>query len=236
MRVGEGTGGISLAEALVSLLIGLLLLHLSLTSMARMRAVQSRVTSRAEFVGSMRLFRAVVRGELRLGIPGRDELLEADSLSLRAFRGTAVVCRRESPTEYLVSFRGYRAPDTSKDSVLAVGSLGQTEVVGLLSGRPVPDRCDAGAGGSAAVWLLDRELRSAPVILRLFERGSYHLARLALRYRSGRGGRQPLTPEVLATPASRWTRGGDSYRVELVPLDSTSSASWIGYLAPASTR
>jgi hypothetical protein len=32
----------------------------------------------------------------------------------------------------------------------------------------------------------------------LFEAGSYHLSEGALRYRRGRGGRQPLTEEVLA--------------------------------------
>ncbi len=50
------------------------------------------------------------------------------------------------------------------------------------------------------MWELDPPVPGA-VIGRLFERGSYHLAAGAFRYRPGRGGRQPLTAQVLHTEA-----------------------------------
>ncbi len=178
-----GRSGTSLAEAPVALLIGLLVLQLALTSLARMRGVQSRLTSRAEFIGSMRVLRQTIRQEIRVGLRERDAVLGADSISLRAFRGTAIVCRRESPTDYLLSFRGYRTSDTSKDSVLVIGPDGQTEVAALLSSGQTPDQCDGGAGASARVWRLDRETRADAVVIRLFERGSYHLSGSALQYR-----------------------------------------------------
>ena len=55
---------------------------------------------------------------------------------------------------------------------------------------------DAGVGSVGERWRLGAA-PADPVLLRLFETGSYHLSGGALRYRRGSGGRQPLTAAVL---------------------------------------
>jgi hypothetical protein len=56
----------------------------------------------------------------------------------------------------------------------------------------------------------------APVLVRLYERGTYYLADGAFRYRRGAGGRQPLTPERVAPGSGfRPVVGGVEIRVRV---------------------
>ncbi len=71
------------------------------------------------------------------------------------------------------------------------------------------------------------------VLARLFERGSYHVSGAALRYRRGRGGRQPLTPEVFDTPPSGFVKEGGSLALEWMRLRDGGEWHWLGQLAAA---
>ena len=72
----------------------------------------------------------------------------------------------------------------------------------------------AGTGGSLERWTLSDTVAGATLV-RLFERGSYHLSDDALRYRIGSGGRQPLTAPRFDPARSGIVRSGRS-RVLLV--------------------
>jgi hypothetical protein len=50
-------------------------------------------------------------------------------------------------------------------------------------------------GGDPELWSVDPPVPGA-LVVRVFERGSYHVSGGALRYRRGMGGRQPLTLDV----------------------------------------
>jgi hypothetical protein len=60
------------------------------------------------------------------------------------------------------------------------------------------------------------------VLVRFFERGSYHLADDAFRYRRGGGGRQPLTVERIG-PGSGFSFAGEALHVTLEVLASPDS-------------
>ncbi len=222
--------GASLPEAIVALVVGLLVLQLGLATLARLRAAQADLAARADELVALRISRHVLRRELRHGLPGRDWSADADSLSLRAFRGTAIVCAADSvAAAVVVSYRGDRAPDPSKDSVLLVTADGRSAVRALAGTGVAPTPCPGSPAGATARWRLDLGAPTGTVVARLFERGSYHLSGAALRYRRGASGRQPLTPEVWST-ASDWDISAERLGVGLVPSVG-SSGQWSGFLA-----
>lgn len=229
--VAAGSGaraGASLAEAVVALLVGLLVLQLGLATLARFRAARADLEARTDALVALRMGRHVLRRELRHSFAGRDWVAASDSLALRAFRGTALVCASDSAAaELVVSYRGDRMPDSSKDSLLLVTETGVTVVRALAGVGSAPSPC--AAPGAAARWRLDRGAPSGTVLARLFERGSYHLSGAALRYRPGASGRQPLTPEVLSA-AARFDVTPERVGVELVPWP-RGGAAWSGFLA-----
>ncbi len=231
---GDARAGTSLPEALVALLVGLLVLQMGLASLARLRAAQADLMARADALVAVRVGRHVLRRELRHGVPGRDWDVTADSLGLRAFRGTGIVCASDSTAaELTVWYQGDRAPDPSKDSVLLVTGEGQVGVRALAGTGVAPAPCPGGAGTSAR-WRLDRAAPSGTVVARVFERGSYHLSDAALRYRRGASGRQPLTPEVWSS-ASGWRISTDRLGVGVVPARG-GGAAWSGFLAWRTSR
>lgn len=226
---GDTRAGTSLPEALVALLIGLLVLQMGLASLARLRAAQADLSARADALVALRVGRHVLRRELRHGLPGRDWDATADSLGLRAFRGTGIVCASDSTAaELTVWYSGDRAPDPSKDSVLLVTGEGDVGVRTLVGTGAAPSPCPGG-GGASSRWRLDRAAPSGTLVARLFERGSYHLADAALRYRRGASGRQPLTPEVWS-PASGWRISTERLGVGVVPSRG-GGGGWSGFLA-----
>jgi len=162
----------------------------------------------------------VLGAELRAGIAGRDWVVSAPGVvELRALRGWAAVCPTlGSVTEVVVAYRGLRAPDPSKDSLLALASSPPWAPVGLVSRRAEKDGCPSAPdrlpvpGATLERWVLDRPVAN-PVLLRLYERGSYHLTDGTLRYRRGLGGRQPLTPAIF-----------DPERTSIIASDSVSKA------------
>ncbi len=218
-----------MAEALVAALLGLFLLSLGLRTFARVRSAEARFVARRDALVALRLSRHVLRTELGRSRAELDWTVDADSLSLRAFRGTALVCASDSAAaSIVVSYRGERAADPAKDSLLLVGAEGR-EVARDLVAVGAGSDCDTGGGG-AATWRLDAPAPVGALVARLYERGSYHLSGHALRYRRGGSGRQPLTGEVWAT-STGWSPSGSRLGVDLIPRQSSAGPPWSGFLA-----
>ncbi len=218
-RPGRGPArrGASVAEVLVALLVGLLVVHAAISTAGRVRSAQRRIQDRTDGLLSGRLLSGVLRTELRFGRPGVDWALVDGAIELRAFRGTGLVCpAAASADELMVAYEGHRRPDPAKDSVLAVQATGATEVLALVGLGAAPDTCAGSPLPGGLMLRLERPPTGAPVLARVFERGSYSVADGALRYRRGAAGRQPLTPEVWAG-ASRLSLDGGWLRAELRP-------------------
>jgi len=201
-------------EVVVSVALAVALVAAALGMVEQVRHAERRVQLRMDALLSHRLARTLMRSELGWGRPGRDWWVDRDSVALRAFRGTAVLCDSGDSTSVGVSYRGSRRPDTDKDSVLLVHPDGSATAAALLSSSPVADAC--GWTGEAMTWRLDPAPAGA-VLARVYERGSYHFSGGALRYRRGRSGRQPLTPPVWSAVGTGWIWSGARIAVELAP-------------------
>ena len=188
--------GVTVVEVLVSLLLGLAVISFAWRALAHQQTVASRLRSDMDLLSARRLAAIVIGKELRAGVRGRDWIGPAlDSLSLRAFRGWGPVCEwRSEPGSIVVAYRGERTANPVKDSVLILTADGwrPADLTGRVSG---PRSCGMDLGGDSEVWTLDPPVSGA-LVARIFERGSYHVSGGALRYRRGRGGRQPLTLDV----------------------------------------
>jgi len=223
--------GGTLIEALIALALGLFVINLALRTNAQLRAAQRRFDARRDAVESIRVLRHVLRRELAhqgsLAPPG------PDSLPLRAYRGVAVVCG-EAPIapEYLVAYRGDRAPDPAKDSLELIYPDGTVEYAGLLSSTVSGQPCaTADSTEQVLAWELAPEAVARAALVRVFERGSYHISNQALRYRRGSSGRQPLTPELWSDARSGWTVDGGRLTVTVTPSDSGAGRTWTGFLS-----
>ncbi len=189
--------GIAAAEALVSLLLGLALVGLGWRALSSQRVVAGRLVHRMDVISARRMTAAVIGRDLRQGVAGRDWPDPAgDSLPLRAFRGWSLTCSSDPlrPGTAVVAYRGERSPNPAKDSVLVLtggGWLPADLVSRVGKGKAL---CPTGLESDVELWTLDPPVSG--FLMRVFERGSYHITDGALRYRRGRGGRQPLTAEV----------------------------------------
>ena len=188
--------GVSLLEAVVSLLLLAAVIQGGWAVLAQHRVGAGRVAARAEALETVRTISWLLREETAGGRPGEDWWVDgSDSLVLRTFRGVGLVLgREEGQEEVRVCYRGVRSPNPQKDSVLLLGRDGLWSIHELqtrVRGKAV---CPGLGGGGEEEWGLSPEPGDA-VLARVFERGSYHLVNGALRYRRGGGGRQPLTPE-----------------------------------------
>ena len=215
-----GRAGISAVELLVALLIGAVLLQAVWSLMAGQRIAAADLRSIAEGLEAERIVRTVLRGETRAGVPARDWSVPSSGvLLLRAFRGWATVCGEPAPGTMVVRYQGMRMPDPVKDSLLILDYDGRWHAVDLLSRARTQGRCATGSGGDPdETWRVEPPV-SGGIVVRLFERASYHLTDGVLRYRRGLGGRQPLTTPVLDP-----TRSG----IEAVPDGARMSVGVIG--------
>lgn len=199
-RLGRDCAGCTLAEATVALLLaGLLTTCLACILMVtgRLAARHSRVASESE---TERVVAAVLGGELRT-LTAVDALFDPDSVRLRAFRGAGSVCAATAGV-VIMRYRGVRAPEPDKDSVLLLWPDG--EVAFDLEADAVPGSCPGVEGAALAValpWQTAEEM-APPAIALVFETGAYSLAGGAFRYRRGAGGRQPLTDATLSDTGS----------------------------------
>ena len=189
--------GFTVIEALAVLLLLLLMLQLGWMVTSGMARAATELADRGESLAALRATAWILQGELD-GVRATTDVSppQGDSFSLRAFRGTAVVCSAPAPDELVVRWSGFRTPDPSKDSVLVLGGEGSWSVRALAARTVAPGACGDPASGAEERWQLDGPV-TGPRLARLFERGSYHLVDDAFRYRIGGGGRQPLTPPNL---------------------------------------
>jgi len=212
-RHDDTARGTSVLEAIVALLLGVLLMGLILSVLARQREVVASLGRRAEVLATLRTVRVVLRTEARAG-SGAWRTFQ-DSLALRGFRGAGTACSAgDGEAAVRVAPWGIRAPDPSKDSVMVVTARGEVFFRGLLRTEGGGGSCGPGDPEDRERWVLTGPVPEA-VLVRYFEHGSYHLSAGALRYRRGGSGRQPLTPEVLVTPESRFLSSGAGLRALL---------------------
>jgi hypothetical protein len=223
--------GSTLIEAIFALMLGTFVVLLCLQTTVQLNRAQRRLASRKEAVESLRVLRHVMRREL--AHTGSIVRPESDSLSLRAFRGLALPCAEVVDTvDLVVAYRGDRLPDPSKDSVELSYADGSVLYADLTGSRVSSEPCGtAESSDRVLAWRIDQPLSAPSVLARVFERGSYHLAGSALRYRRGASGRQPLTPEVWSDSRSGWRVENDRIIVTVTPSDSAAGAGWSGFLS-----
>lgn len=203
--------GVTLPELiLVAWLFALVLLAL-----ARFAAAQGRlgavVHDRVRAADVVRTADLILTAELRYAADADIHALTADSVRLRAFRGAGVVCAAAAG-EVWVRYRGVRRPDPDKDSVLVV-TAGHTD--GLAHAlRSAAADATCGDGYRLA---LDPAPHAGVGLVLVFETGAYHFADRALRYRRGRGGRQPVTETLLDGPRFEPGPGRLTLRLPLDP-------------------
>jgi len=203
-------GGFTIVEALVALLLLLLALQAGWALAAGIARAASALAERAESLAAARAAGWIVQEELEGARAGADVSAPAgDSFALRAFRGAALVCGLVPPRGVVVRWSGLRAPDPTKDSVLQLLGTGAWVPRGLEARVAEPGACPDRSGGLEERWTLAEATPPPGSLLRVFERGSYHLSDEALRYRIGFGGRQPLTPPSLDPARSGLERGRD---------------------------
>lgn len=234
MRVASDRRGLTLIELIVAIACGLLVLQLTVRGVLHTRRIGADMRERSDRLVALRSARSVLRRELRAGRAETDWwIYPPDSVSLRAFRGSAWVCPEpDLGVQLLVAWRGVRSPDPEKDSVLLLDDTGYWSTADLTASSRTPERCPAAPTVTVMGWEVSPPPRGTPVLARLFESGSYHVADRALRYRRGAGGRQPLTAPVLRTPPSGLELAGASVSLQLV-ADADPEWSWAGYLADA---
>jgi hypothetical protein len=225
--------GASMVEAVMALVLGLFVVHLGLTTAIELRRYGIRLAVRQDALLSLRIARYVLRRELGHADPARDWTVDGDSLSLRAFRGTALVCGDQPrPSEWVVAYRGDRAPDPSKDSIEATYPDGAVRYAALTGVGAPGEPCQTPDSTESALLLrIDPPLPTGAILARVFERGSYHLSGSALRYRRGAGGRQPLTPEVWSDVGTGWRVGVAWVAIDLEPTSPQAGRPWGGFLA-----
>ncbi|MGB1657485.1 MAG: PulJ/GspJ family protein [Longimicrobiales bacterium] len=187
--------GVTLLEALVAVVIGTVLVTLAGRTLLHAMAVSRDAVVRDDRLVARRIARLTLRSELAALGPGEARSSGGDSLRLRAVRGTGRICLIESDG-VVVDLQAGRSPEPDKDSLELIGSLGAVYAVDLIGTAVEPDACGATTRGRPTRLRSSGRVDSDVIFVRLFETGSYHLDRGALRYRRGRGGRQPLTPEV----------------------------------------
>lgn len=189
----------TLLEALIALLLGVVVVSLAGRTLLHVTDVAREAVSRDDRLVARRVARLTLRSELSALAPGDVRSDGGDSLRIRAIRGAGRICVIES-NAVVVDLTGSRATDPEKDSLELVGPLGSLRTVDVISATWAPGECGPTPLGRPArlesTGLIDTDL----IFARVFETGAYHLSRGALRYRRGRGGRQPLTPQV-------WSRG-----------------------------
>jgi len=195
--VSGGRRGTGLAEMLVSLLLGLVLVSVSWRMLAEQRKAVAVLIREGDWLASVRIAESAMRRDVR-SAPGV-VAVSSDTLGLRVLRGWGLVCATSAPGgagrgALGLGYRGMRAPDPRRDSLRVVDRRGDFQVVDLVDSGRLP-ACDT-ATGMVGYWFVPGDSVAA-AYMEVFESGSYHLQARALRYRRSGGSRRPLTPENL---------------------------------------
>jgi prepilin-type N-terminal cleavage/methylation domain-containing protein len=195
---------LSLLAVLATVLFGALTAHVRLARVLAQRVLEA---------DAVRTAGTVLGGELRRASATDLRAVGPDSIAMRAFRGIGTVCGT-SGDGIIVHFRGDRQPDPAKDSLLWIRSGGPIVTLALAGTASfTASDCDGVAPGEVQLWRTTPPA-SGPGVLLLFESGTYYLAGLALRYRIGAGGRQPLTAELFVQPPT-----GFAWRADLAVIE-----------------
>ncbi len=211
MNPRSGRQGATLLELVVALTVASVVLAPAGTAVVAQIASARRAAADVADGEALRSASLLLAAETRwLGPADVDAAADAvDSLSMRAFRGIAVICER-ADSDLWAAVWATRAPDPSKDSLLWVQADGleTASAVTFVGVAPPPGSGCASAlsADSAAVY----RLRVSPVpaaaklgaLAELFEHGVYSVSAGALRYRRGGGGRQPVTDQRFDTTAA----------------------------------
>lgn len=214
--VRAGRRGHLLLEMLIALALGLMVLGSLVAVVTAALRWNRALIARAEGLEVARTVWFVLEEELRSERIGRDWTLdEVGVLALRAFRGLGRICSSDDGA-WIVAYRGRRAPDVSRDSLLVLGNDGLWLAHPLQSvqSQPSAEACGEDEGETAMRMTWGGAGPARPLLVRVFERGSYHLEERAFRYRSGGGGRQPLTVERVS-PTSRFDTVEERLQVTL---------------------
>jgi prepilin-type N-terminal cleavage/methylation domain-containing protein len=209
----------TLGAITAAVLGGVLLVQLRLAREAGSRSISA---------DALRTAVAVLHGEVRRGAPADVRAASRDSIAVRAFRGSAVVCAVDHDRLYL-AYRGDRLPDPRKDSLLLVDGSGSERAFAVLdvqhTASPCPD-----ANGSTGLRVRVSAPAPAYGVALVYESGSYYLSTRALRYRLGAEGRQPLTPELFVQGHSSFSVGasGIAYRLRTSRGDSAAGTAAFG--------
>lgn len=192
--------GFSLVETVVSLTLSFFVIHIGWLALERQARSHRAVGRSLLELEAVRTSAALMSLELTASLPFEDWTNHPpDSVALRAFRGFRFVCRElvesRPDAELPVYGVGLRSPDPAKDSVLVLHGDGRWRSHDLIRVSASDEVCPRAPGRRVERWTVDPAAPTAWVV-QYFERGSYHLAGRAFRYRAGRGGRQPLTPEL----------------------------------------
>ena len=174
--------GYTLAELVVVLPLGLLLVALVLAGLIAQSRLAHRVAELAGRAEAERIAATLLPEELRWAHEQDLRSESPDSVRARIFRGYGIPCAGDPA---VVRWFGVRAPDPGKDSLLIVGAVAERAV--RLTGAARHEDC----GG----YVLQADAPLEPGLLLLFETGTYYLRERALRFRAGAEGRQPLTGE-----------------------------------------
>lgn len=152
---------------------------------------------------------AILTAELRYVSPVTDiHGIGADTIAMRVFRGTGVVCAVAAAGP-IVRYTGLRRPEPAKDSALVIHGDGSASAARVAAVTRVASEC-ATRGDEDLIRVELDPPPTAPAVILVFESGSYHLADRALRYRQGDSGRQPLTAEAFAGRGNRFETVGGS--------------------------
>lgn len=193
MKCGSSQGGFATVEWVIAITLTLVLVTLSAQSVQHFVRRGFAGLARAEWDQQSALAGSVLTAELRRASTSEDWTVQAgDSVRIRAFRGTGWICGTQPAPNprVIVVFVGDRVPNPAKDSMLVFGAQDRPAVL-RLRGRRTGVTCPSLPGRPAEAWDIGPTTPTEG-LLRLFESGAYSVSNGSLRYRVGRGGRQPV--------------------------------------------
>lgn len=228
-------GGWTVVEAVIALALGAIVTHVVVQSLLATHRIEAVLRTEVEKLSTLRVARGAIGRDLSHGSRGSDwQSYPPDSISLRAYRGIGVVCGALTAADTLyLGWSGLRNPNARKDSVSLLDENGNWEDFDLAADRAVNERCPADSTLALRRWTLDPAPAVAPVLARLWERGSYHVVDTVLSYRSrprkslaSKGNRQPISPASLQTPGTMFVDRAGVLSLALHGRDST----WSGLI------